>query len=83
MGLRETVDKVKEAVGKVIPAREVDIDELKRDVVEGLSRLYYKFGDDPDQKRAFRETMQEVADMIAAGKWESFQKKLYRKEKEA
>lgn len=80
MGLR---DKAKEIISKVFPAHDVDIDELKMNVVEDISRIYYKFGDDPDQKRAVREVIKEAAEMIASGRWDSFQKKLYRKEKEA
>ncbi len=70
-------DMVKGVIGQILPPTEVDLDEIKEEVWQDLSALYYKY-EDEDQKRAFREVMRDVSDRIVEGKWESVYNKLYR-----
>lgn len=77
--VKETVGKIAEAVDGVFPPSTQD--ELRERVWEDLSKLYYKYGADSDQQKAFREVLREVSVKLAEGKWESVYKKLYREEK--
>ena len=72
-------DMVKGVIGQILPQTEVDLDEIKEEVWQDLSALYYKY-EDEDQKRAFREVMYDISDRIREGKWDSVYKKLYRVE---
>jgi hypothetical protein len=68
---------VKEAVMKVLPVSEVDLDDIKEWIWNDLSVLYYKY-ENEDQKRAFRDVMHEIAERINNGDWKSVYNKLYR-----
>lgn len=70
-------DMVKEVIGQILPSTEVDLGEIKEEVWQDLSALYYKY-EAEDQKRAFREVMRDISDRIIEGKWESVYNKLYR-----
>ena len=76
----ETIkNKVKDVVMRVLPPSEVDIGELKEEVWQDLSALYYKY-EDEEQKKAFREVVHEISEKIKEGKWSTVYKKLYREE---
>lgn len=76
----ETIkDKVRDVVTKAL-SDSIDIEELKEEVCNCLSAIYYKY-ETKDQKRAFREVMQDISKKINEGKWETIYKKLYREEK--
>jgi len=70
---------VKEVIDQILPSAEVELTDIKDEIWQDLSALYYKY-EDEDQKRAFREVMYDIADRIQEGKWESVYKKLYRVE---
>ncbi|MGD2141907.1 MAG: hypothetical protein PVH79_00325 [Candidatus Bathyarchaeota archaeon] len=72
-------EAIREAVSKVLPSTEVELDEIKDEVWSDLSRIYYKYEDEA-QKRAFREVMKEIADKIKDDRWETVYKKIYREE---
>lgn len=72
-------NKVKEAVMKVLTPSEVEVEELKEEVWQDLSALYYKY-EDEDHKKAFREVLHEISEKIEEGKWNTVYKKLYREE---
>ena len=69
--------KVKEVIDQILPPTEVELEEIKEEIWQDLSNLYYKY-EDLDQKKAFREVMQEIAEKIINDKWENVYKKLYR-----
>lgn len=70
-------NKVKEVVNNILGPSEVDLSEIKEEVWQDLSNLYYKY-EDETQKRAFREVMYEICEKISQGKWDSIYNKLYR-----
>jgi len=72
-------NKVREAVTRILPPSEVDIEELKDEVWQDLSALYYKY-EDEEQKKAFREVVHEISEKLKDGKWDTVYKKLYREE---
>lgn len=69
--------KVKDAVNNILGPSEVDLSEIKEEIWQDLSNLYYKY-EDETQKRAFREVMYEICEKISNGKWDSVYNKLYR-----
>lgn len=70
---------VKEVIDQILPSAEVELTDIKDEIWQDLSALYYKY-EDEDQKRAFREVMCDISDRIQEGKWDSVYKKLYRVE---
>ena len=70
---------IREAISKIIPSTEVELDEVKDEVWGDLSKIYYKY-EDETQKRAFREVMREIADKIQDDKWETVYRKIYLEE---
>jgi len=70
---------VKEVIDQILPSAEVELTDIKEEIWQDLSALYYKY-EDEDQKRAFREVMYDISDRIREGKWDSIYKKLYRVE---
>ena len=72
-------NKVREVIDQILPSAEVELTDIKEEIWEDLSALYYKY-EDEDQKRAFREVMYDISNRIKEGKWESVYKKLYRVE---
>jgi hypothetical protein len=74
--LDEFRDRVNKLFSRILPAIDVDILEVKGEVWEGLSRLYYNYEDDT-QKRAFREVMCEMSEKICDGNWKAVYKRLY------
>ena len=70
---------VKEVIDQILPSAEVELTDIKDEIWQDLSALYYKY-EDEDQKRAFREVMYDISDRIREGKWDSVYKKLYRVE---
>ena len=70
---------VKEVIDQILPSAEVELTDIKEEIWQDLSALYYKY-EDEDQKRAFREVMCDISDRIQEGKWDSVYKKLYRVE---
>ena len=70
---------VKEVIDQILPSAEVELTDIKDEIWQDLSALYYKY-EDEDQKRAFREVMYDISDRIREGKWDSVYKNLYRVE---
>lgn len=76
----EIKEKIREALSRILPSTDFEIEELKEEVWRELANLYYKFEVD-EHKKAFREVMAEISDKISNGKWETVYKKLYREER--
>ncbi len=72
-------EKVIGVIEQILPPSEVKLDEIREEVWQDLSALYYKY-EDEDQKKAFREVMYDICEKIKEGKWESVYNKLYRAE---
>ena len=72
-------EMIREAIGKIFPLTQVDLEEVKDEVWSDLSRIYYKYEDEA-QKKAFREVLREIADKMQDDKWETVYKKIYREE---
>lgn len=70
---------VKDVIEQILPSSEVELIDIKEEIWQDLSALYYKY-EDETQKRAFREVMYEICEKIKEGKWDSVYKKLYRAE---
>ncbi len=73
-------ERIREAIASILPPIETDLDEVKDEVWTDLSRIYYKY-DSEDQKRAFREVLEEIADKINDDRWPTVYKKIYREER--
>jgi len=73
-------EKVKEAVTKILPPAEIDVEEDKNEVWKDLSRIYYKY-ELEEQKKAFREVLKEICEKIENNEWEKVYQKLYREER--
>lgn len=71
---------VKEAIDTILPGKDPNLDEIKDEVWQDLSRLYYKYKDS-GQKRAFREVMFHITEKINEGKWDSIYHRLYKTKK--
>jgi len=71
---------VKEVIDQILPSGEVGLTDIKEEIWQDLSALYYKY-EDEDQKKAFREVMYDISTKIQEGKWDSVYNKLYRVEK--
>jgi hypothetical protein len=74
--LEEVRDGVKKLTSWILPKVDVDIIEVKGEVWESLSSIYYKYEDDA-QKRAFREVLCEMSEKISDGNWKAVYTKLY------
>lgn len=74
--LEEVRDGVKKLFYWILPKVDVDVLEVKGEVWESLSSIYYKYEDDT-QKRAFREVLCEMSEKISDGNWKAVYKKLY------
>ena len=70
---------VKDVIDQILPSGEVELLDIKEEIWQDLSALYYKY-EDEDQKKAFREVMYDICEKIKEGKWDSVYKKLYRVE---
>jgi hypothetical protein len=70
---------VKEVIDQILPSSEVELPDIKEEIWQDLSALYYKY-EDEDQKRAFREVIYDICNKIQDGKWDSVYRKLYRVE---
>jgi hypothetical protein len=70
---------VKEVIEQILPSGEVELEDIREEIWQDLSALYYKY-EDEDQKKVFREVMYDICEKIGKGKWESVYKKLYRVE---
>jgi hypothetical protein len=70
---------VKDVIDQILPNVEIELDEIKEEIWQDLSALYYKYEDD-DQKKAFRLVMYDICEKIGQGKWDSVYNKLYRVE---
>jgi hypothetical protein len=75
----QILKKAKKTVLKIVPSNETNIEELKKEVWNDLSYVYYKY-EVTGQKRAFREVAHEMAEKIMEGKWDNVYRKLYRTE---
>lgn len=73
-------EMIREAIAKIFPSIDVDLEEIKDEVWTDLSRIYYKY-EDEGQKRAFREVMREIAEKMQDDRWETVYKKIYREER--
>jgi hypothetical protein len=71
---------VKDVIDQILPPSEVKLDTIKEEIWTDLSALYYKY-EDEEQKKAFREVMQEICDKLSQGKWDTVYRKLYKEEK--
>ena len=72
-------EAIREAISKIFPSNDVDIEEVKDEVWNDLSKIYYKY-EDETQKKAFREIMKEISDKIQSEKWDTVYMKIYREE---
>jgi hypothetical protein len=72
-------EAIREAISKIFPSNDVDIEEVKDEVWNDLSKIYYKY-EDETQKKAFREIMKEISDKIQSDKWDTVYMKIYREE---
>lgn len=70
---------VKEVIEQLLPCSEIELVDIKEEIWQDLSALYYKY-EDEDQKKAFRLVMYDICEKISLGKWDSVYKKLYRVE---
>jgi len=70
---------VKEVIDQILPPSEVELNTIKEEIWTDLSALYYKY-EDEEQKKAFREVMQDICEKISQGKWDAVYGKLYRAE---
>jgi Spy/CpxP family protein refolding chaperone len=70
---------VKDVIDQILPSSGVELTDIKEEIWQDLSALYYKY-EDEDQKRAFREVMYDICRKIQEGKWDSVYRKLYRVE---
>jgi hypothetical protein len=70
---------VKEVIEKILPNDEFDFEEIKEEIWQDLSALYYKYEDD-EQKKAFRLVIYDICEKIDQGRWDSVYNKLYRVE---
>jgi hypothetical protein len=68
---------VREVIDQILPSGEVELTDIKEEIWQDLSALYYKY-EDETQKRAFREVIYEISNRVQEGKWDSVYKKLYR-----
>ena len=57
------------------------MEELREDIWNDLSSIYFKY-DDEDQRKAFREVLKDIFEKIRDGKWEEIYQKIYLKEKD-
>lgn len=73
-------DMVKDVIDQILPSGEVELTDIKEEIWQDLSALYYKY-EDEDQKRAFREVMYDISERIQEGRWDSVYKILYRVER--
>jgi hypothetical protein len=71
--------KVMEIIDQILPSNEIELMDIKEEIWQDLSALYYKY-EDEDQKRAFREVIYDICEKINQGKWDSVYSKLYRVE---
>ena len=74
--LEEVRDGVNKLFSQIFSKVDVDILEVKGEVWESLSSIYYKYEDDT-QKRAFREVLFEMSENISDGNWKAVYKRLY------
>ena len=70
---------VREVIDQILPSKDVELEDIKSEIWDDLSSLYYKY-EDEDQKRAFREVMYDIGERINEGRWDSVYRKLYRAE---
>jgi len=80
--LEEVRDRVNLLFSWILPKVDADILEVKGEVWESLSSIYYKYEDDT-QKRAFREVLCGMSEKISDGNWKAVYKKLYSIERSA
>ena len=53
-------------LSKILPPREISIEEMKKEVWIELSSIYYKY-EDSTQKKAFREVVGDISERISEG----------------
>jgi hypothetical protein len=70
---------VKDVIDQILPPSEVELATIKEEIWGDLSALYYKY-EDEEQKKAFREVMQEICEKLGQGKWDAIYRKLYKAE---
>jgi len=74
---KSVLDIAKEKLAEVFESTTPKEEELKEEVWEDLSKIYYKYND-AIQKQAFREVFQEIAHKINTNNWKLVYSKLYR-----
>ena len=70
---------VKDVIDQILPPSEVELETIKEEIWADLSALYYKY-EDEEQKKAFREVMQDICEKLSQGKWDTVYRKLYKAE---
>jgi hypothetical protein len=75
-----SIQKFKEVIKNAITPSEVDVDDLKNEIWEDLSTLYFRYKSD-GQKQAFREVMTEIGEKVHNDNWDQVYQKLYREGK--
>ena len=74
------LDVIVTQASKIIPYPQTDATSMKEGVWADLSALYYKYDHDV-QKRAFREVMREISQIITEERWPTAYKRIYRSNK--
>ena len=74
------LDVIVTQVSRIIPYPQSDATTMKEGVWTDLSALYYKYDHDI-QKRAFREVMKEMSQIISDERWPTAYKRIYRSNK--
>ena len=74
------LDVIVTQASKIIPYPPSDAPSMQEGVWADLSVLYYKYDQDI-QKRAFREVMKEMTQIISEERWPTAYKKIYRSNK--
>lgn len=68
-----------DVIDQILPPSEVELETIKEEIWKDLSALYYKY-EDEEQKKAFREVMQDICEKLSQGKWDTVYRKLYKAE---
>lgn len=75
--IKSVFENIQAILIKFIPNADCKIHEMKKEVWADLSAVYYKY-EDMLQKKAFREVIYEISEIISNDKWNKIYGKLYR-----
>jgi len=66
---------------RILPPRDVDIEEERREIWRDLSAIYFKY-DDETWRQAFRDVLTDLYEKIRGVRWNEIYERLYSAEKE-